>query len=383
MNFSVSRTLLLTAFIAVGTVGAVARPKRSQLPSKYEWGPTPYEQQGPLRQIRHKMRAPGEPYSGLIGYADTTGRVVIAPRYAAASDFYEGRAVVQEVTNKESRWGVIDTLGRVVVPCVWDDAWVPCDGRIRVQRGREEERRFGYLDLDGREVIPVLYTEAVNFRNGLAAVRREKAGWIDVDGKTALPFEYDRTENFYDGYAIVGQQGKYYMKYGFVDTEGREVIPIRYYSASRFRNGRAVVSRIIDGKERFGQIDRAGNEVLPLEWDFVSSLSEGTVWVGSGEYPDCVYRLLDETGKPVVPYDFYELNESGSFGHASLAIRLADGTLRYGVLSRSGRVILPFRFDRVTIYTEQAEDGRELPWAAIEYQGEAATVLLLKQEEGK
>lgn len=85
----------------------------------------------------------------------------------------------------------------------------------------------------------------------------------------------------------------------------------------------------------------------------------------------------------MLPYDFYDLNDSGSFGHASLAIRLADGTLRYGVVGRTGRVILPFRYDYITLYTETGPDGRELPWATVEMQGDSATVLLVKNDAKK
>ncbi len=372
------KRLLLTCLLLAAFVGdaAAARPK---LPSKYRWYTPSYRQRGALRQIRYD-----DPMDLRIGFADTTGRVVIAPRYEKVTAFYAGRAVVSEKrADKQELWGMIDTTGREVVPCVWTDLWTPCDGLVRAQRGKGEEARFGYLDLEGREAIPVRYTEATDFRNGEAAVRLEEglAGWIDRTGKPLRPFVHNRVRRFYNGLAVVGIEGKYYMKYGVVDRAGNERIPMRYYSFNGFSEGRAVVSRIIGGKPQYGQVDTLGREVVPLEWDYVSSYSDGMYWVGKGEYPNCIYRLLDGTGKPVHDYLFYDLNDSGSHGHVSAAIRLPDGTLRYGVLGRRGKVVLPFRYEQVTIFTERQEDGTEADRVSAVFEGETVSYQLLFTKE--
>lgn len=60
--------------------------------------------------------------NGRIGYADTTGRIVIRPRYEAAYPFREGRAAVARRARKvwegehfyweSDRWKTIDPKGR-------------------------------------------------------------------------------------------------------------------------------------------------------------------------------------------------------------------------------------------------------------------------------
>ncbi len=60
--------------------------------------------------------------NGRIGYADTTGRIVIRPRYEAAYPFQEGRATVARHARKvwegehfyweSDRWKEIDPKGR-------------------------------------------------------------------------------------------------------------------------------------------------------------------------------------------------------------------------------------------------------------------------------
>lgn len=375
------RTLLLTGILIVAATdrAAATPPRRSSLPSKYRWQATPYVQRGPLRQIRHD-----DPLDLRIGFADTAGRVVIAPRYEKATAFFEGRAVVSEKNReKQIRWGMIDTAGRVVVPCVWDALSKPSNGLVRAQRGKEKEARFGYLDLEGREAIPLRYTRAESFRDGWAAVRLEngKAGWIDRTGEPVRPFVHDRAWNFNNGLAVVGVEGTYYVKYGVVDRAGNERIPMRYYSFGDFCDGRAVVSRMLGGKPKFGQVDTLGREVVPLEWDYVSDYSDGMYWVGKGEYPDCAYRLFDEAGKPVHDRAFYDLNDRGGHGYVSAAVRLPDGTLRYGVLGRRGRVVLPFRFDGMTIFTERQADGSDAVRVLAELDGETISYQLLFAEE--
>ncbi len=67
---------------------------------------------------------------GRIGFADTTGRVVIPPRFTAVFPFREGRAAfcvgcttVREGEHRRwqgGKWGFIDRQGRVVVPAVYE-----------------------------------------------------------------------------------------------------------------------------------------------------------------------------------------------------------------------------------------------------------------------
>jgi hypothetical protein len=67
---------------------------------------------------------------GRIGFADTTGRVVIPPRFSAVLPFHQGRAAfctgcttVREGEHSRwqgGKWGFIDRQGRVVVPAMYE-----------------------------------------------------------------------------------------------------------------------------------------------------------------------------------------------------------------------------------------------------------------------
>jgi hypothetical protein len=64
-----------------------------------------------LEGLRRTITAEG------VGFIDKEGNVVIAPRYAWASDFDEGRAMVM---TKDRRMGLIDTSGREVIEAKYE-----------------------------------------------------------------------------------------------------------------------------------------------------------------------------------------------------------------------------------------------------------------------
>lgn len=57
-------------------------------------------------------------------------------------------------------------------------------------------------------------------------------------------------------------------------------------------------------------------------------------------------------GKPLIDYKVYQVNPSGKFGHASAGVPDSTGLLRFGVLDGRGRVIVPFEYDDITIFSE-------------------------------
>lgn len=174
-----------------------------------------------------------------------------------------------------------------------------------------------------------------------------------VRGNEVIAPIYDGAADFSEVLAAVGQMGKYYVRWGFVDAAGTLVIPCKYYEVSSFRNGRAVVCIVSGGALKYGSIDRNGREILPCIYDWVQHTPFGTTWVGEGEdFASRACTLLDVSGKPLIDYKVYQVNPSGKFGHASAAVPDSTGLLRFGVLDGRGRVIIPFEYDDITIFSE-------------------------------
>jgi hypothetical protein len=177
---------------------------------------------------------------GRWGYADQSGKVVIAARFDAARPFTGGLAQVGLVDEKlpeidarpNVKWGYIDESGRVLVELRYAvlrdfseglaaaavlDAGRP--ERASLGRGDRRNLRWGYVDRNGREVIPMQFHSAGDFAEGLAAVNPGGGGG-DGEGSLCGPP----------------------ARYGYIDKTGAFVIRPQFAHASRFQGGRARVS---------------------------------------------------------------------------------------------------------------------------------------------
>lgn len=308
---------------------------------------------------------------GFFGYTDTLGREVVPLVYDYARDFSGGFAVVgRGEKGEERRFGIIDREGQEILPCLYIYVSEFSEGRARVETEKDSLQQYGYVDTLGRFVVPVKYDRAFDFCEGVACVATGqwsadsrtanelidftgKYGFIDANGAEVIPLDYDDASSFSEGLAAVGKMGKYYVKWGYVNAKGSLVIPCEYYEVSSFWAGRAIVCRVSGGKLKYGCINPAGQEILPCIYDWVDRTRMGTIWVGEGEDPMTrACSMLDGSGAALMDYKVYQVNPSGKYGQASAAIPDADGLLRFGVLDCRGRVIVPFKYDDVTLFSE-------------------------------
>jgi hypothetical protein len=170
------------------------------------------------------------------GYANPSGKIVIAARFDAALPFAEGLARVgvvdEELPEIDGRpnilWGYVDESGRVVVELRYNALRGFSEGlaagavldpalsaaSVFVRRGLNN-LRWGYLDREGRVVIPTQFLDAGEFSEGLAQV--------NVGGAK-------------DSHC--GRPGNY----GYIDKTGAFVIKTQFSMAAAFKNGRARVS---------------------------------------------------------------------------------------------------------------------------------------------
>lgn len=150
---------------------------------------------------------------GLYGFIDTTGELVIPPKFDGDTMFRQYHCDRMVYDGK-----VYDKCGDVVVDlAVKYDDWYDnyTDGYLlvatrNIPQGElcDDDLAWGYLDINGNEVIPCKYHSANPFRCGRAVVeemkwRRAKA----YGGKLAC--------TDYDGY-------------GVIDEKGNQIIPCKY-----------------------------------------------------------------------------------------------------------------------------------------------------------
>jgi hypothetical protein len=113
--------------------------------------------------------------NGKFGCIDTSGRIVVLPRYDDIYKFsYNGLASVK----LNGKWGYVNTEGKVVAQPQFDKTYrFANDGlAVVVLNGK-----YGYIDSNGRMVIQARFDDVFDFSDeGIAKVKYNgKDGWID------------------------------------------------------------------------------------------------------------------------------------------------------------------------------------------------------------
>ena len=126
------------------------------------------------RPLCDGMRAVFDPEAKLWGYADATGKKVIAPQYKKAGDFGDGVAFV---STDGKKWGLIDKTGKSVLPETPDLGWGDPEpfnsGWARV-KGKE-----AYIDKNGN--FSPAFGTATSFWDGYAFIRNSDYHFASVD----------------------------------------------------------------------------------------------------------------------------------------------------------------------------------------------------------
>ena len=153
------------------------------------------------------------------GFIDKKGRFVLGylagqTGYTSYRPFSDRLAAVQVGDD----WGFIDTTGTMVVEPRFGNADAFSEGLARISLGDKRGYKSGYINKGGHVVIKPIYVEAGPFRDGLARVRIEKKGrywgkgdswgYINRSGKLVLDARFNEAKDFWNGLAWVHVGGE-------------------------------------------------------------------------------------------------------------------------------------------------------------------------------
>ena len=183
----------------------------------------------------------------LQGFIDKTGSFVISPKYEFLRRLAGGIAAFKS----GGFWGAIDGAGNEIIPArlaflgeFSDDGLAPASLKGRIG---EASTRYGYVDRSGSFVIPEVYRYAGNFRpfdydggldapEGFARVVLEngEAAYIDRTGKVTTRFKSGLSVFGISPNGLVRVQDQATARYGFADRTGAIVIPVRFEQVGGF-----------------------------------------------------------------------------------------------------------------------------------------------------
>lgn len=275
-------------------------------------------------------------HNGQWGFINRQGNWVIPPQFAQVWDFREGLAPAAQ----GSQWGFIDRQGNWVIPPQFSRVHGFSGGRATVWLGE----RAGVVTATGALVIPPQRFWAIGeFRQGRAAAmdRSGRWGFIDPEGNWLIPPRFSSAGSFSEGLAVVALEGKR----GYVNLAGELVIPPQFDSALAFSHGLGLVS--LNGK--WGFVDRTGQIAIPLRYDQAFSFAEGLAAVEEGG------RLfyINAAGDPVLESPLnLGLGAALNFSDQLAPVAILGQTEKWGYMDRSGQLVIPPHFERVTFFSE-------------------------------
>ena len=253
---------------------------------------------------------------GKWGFIDSSGKIVVEPKYVYAVGFWNGggkHSVVARFVDDKLCWGVIDLEGKEVIPCIYPGLYCRWGEAVAFQE--VENGPYGLMDFNGEILVTpqFKYIEAYDSKHQLvtAGDNENALGVYSIDlGRMLISDEYDSID-YYDH--IISCELATTCKERYFDYSGKELIFDEY---DRVYEADGILKVWKDGKS--GAIDFDGNILVPpvLEngmEDPFRYYHEGIIVTGKRK----LQGLATVNGVEILPKVFTEIYLRGDFVIAS------------------------------------------------------------------
>lgn len=262
--------------------------------------------------------------------------------------------------------------------------------------------KYGFKDASGNVVVKPKYDHALDFSEGLAAVKK-KDYWffIEANGKKAFKESFERVESFKNGMALV-MAGNYY---GYINKEGNLFVPLQYTQLSPYVNGVCRAYKKTEYESGWGLLDLQGNELSKFIYADLGEVGEDRVKCVRGvlegylnlkgeEFIPCVYDkigpFINGWAKVYADKKFGFIDSEGNiaisvlydyiqpFDEKGMAMAKRNGKLGY--ITKEGKEVVPFEFDGLYKFDKglaRAKKGEK--WGYVNRKG--AEVIEIKYDK--
>ena len=318
--------------------------------------------------------------SGLYGYLDTKGNVVIKPQFTKPVDFCNGLVPYYNASTK--RYGYMDTNGKTVIKAEYKEAQGFSKGAAVVMASNDKFAHYFLIGPDGKTVVKNLdkdnwfYSDHVWYGDYCIAATRYWNGKrfmtqgyayitangtvIMLDRKIAYAMQFSD-----DGIAVVGtydlNKGTSYQRfvnsdgieylYGsggplattfyYIDKNGKQIGNLTFTEPPKpFSEGFAPIQTYsVKGTPTWSYINTRGETVITGNFSEVNPFSDGMALVCTGGK----YGYIDTTGTLVIPATY-----SGglSFQNGLAGVKKV---IYWGVIDKEGNVVLPAEYSSVSV----------------------------------
>ncbi|RYY37311.1 MAG: WG repeat-containing protein [Sphingobacteriaceae bacterium] len=277
--------------------------------------------------------------TGLFGFKDKYGTIVIEPRFDRVEPVYNGFAPVEQ----NEKWGLVNINDELIIPCEYDSLYAPTgnwvhatiknkqylltaegecilkvedilswnkpeDDIIRIKKSSG----WGCINMRGETIIPCRYKSLGQVKNGRLSFFEDcKWGWLDVKGQVISPpifeqlgfwgnqywwgrneagytiYDFDNSIVINKGWERVefpGNDGMAVVKtatgWKYIDNKFETILQLKpgYEWASRFFNGLGQVKK----NGLWGFINETGEEIIKPEYELAGFFFEELAAVKKG-----------------------------------------------------------------------------------------------------
>lgn len=261
---------------------------------------------------------------------------------------------------KDKKWGYINSSGKIVVAPKYDHASVFAEGRGMVTM-KKPVKKIHCIDATGKVVFeaPESWADMNEFSYGLAVVKDKATklyGYVDLNGKQVIPFKFSSAGDFSEGLAKVEiKDGKDERLVGFINTKGEMAFAPDKWLKGPFSDGMAHVRMEKDGRFVYGYIDKSGKMVIEPRFKKVGKFGEGLAYVVEGDK----VKIIDKKGRDKVTFDFkvgsFDKLPKYSHGFANLYYSWKFPTGFWGFVDKAGKLAFP-KMDITLVKTPFSEE---------------------------
>ncbi len=240
--------------------------------------------------------------------------------------------VRKEINAISAKLGCIDLRGNITVPLQYDG--IKVNGLQAIVFTKKENKfYYGVINLNGEVLIPLKYKSIIMVGSMRYAVFNDdnKAALFSESGAKLYDFAIDSISSFYRNRAII-YQGLYQ---GIINRDGLiEVAPqyreIVLNDDSGEYKARAMTQWLV--------MDEGHKEILSMTCDNLLPSTSGYI-VRNGN----LFGVWDAQFKALIPTSYEYLLGADN----GLAVARKQG--KYGLISSSDEVILPFKYDSISV----------------------------------
>jgi hypothetical protein len=298
--------------------------------------------------------------TGLYGYIDKTGKLIIEPIYYNAFDFYYGMAVVQTQNNPRSIYKYINLKGELIgsnfiVPFPFTK-----DGFALVQISSNE---YNFINKEGYSlVLSQNFPGARSFQDGMAAVYNadlRKWGFINTKGELVIPYLFYDVAPFNEGFAfvytialqsgcgIINKKGEFVASSKDWEIDiGHQAWMTDHPGASLFSYGLAPVKVKVDDNYKVGYVNYNGEFVISPIYSSGENFYEGYARIQYGDY--CL-SFIDKEGE-LINSECYEYCSHFSEGYAVICHSVIGYSPLYGYIDKNGNKVIPCMYNSANMF---------------------------------